>query len=100
MAELLEATMVALDTPVLTMHLAAWGQRQRLKRDILMGPFADDAVFLQGDQKAQSLFPEELEVLHPGVPAARRSPPPGLSPQPSTSSTISRKSSLLVLPSA
>jgi hypothetical protein len=51
--------------------LAAFGQRQRLKRDILMGPFADDAVLLQANQKAQFLFPEELEVLHPGVPAIR-----------------------------
>jgi hypothetical protein len=54
--------------------LSALGQGQRLKGDVLMGPFADDAVLLQANQKAQFLFPEELQVFHPGVPTARRSP--------------------------
>ena len=34
--------------------LTAFGQGQRLQRDILMGPFADDAVLLQANEKARA----------------------------------------------
>ena len=37
--------------------LATFGQLQRLNGHILMRAFADDAVLLQANQKAQPLFP-------------------------------------------
>ena len=53
-------------------HFARLGQRQAFHGHVVVRLFADDAVLFQGDQKTQFLFPEELRVRHPGVPAIGR----------------------------
>ena len=47
--------------------LTAFGQRQRLKGDLLIRPLADDAVLLQANQKAQPFFLRNFRLTpHPG----------------------------------